>query len=52
MCDLIPLFLFRLRYLRNEDRQSNKDNYPSLHHPEIYLLEGGYKAFYEKYKVS
>ena len=30
----------------------NKDNYPSLTFPEIYLLEGGYKAFYQSHMVS
>ncbi|XP_013383189.1 M-phase inducer phosphatase [Lingula anatina] len=34
------------RFLRNKDRDSNKDCYPALHYPEIYLLEGGYKALY------
>jgi len=38
------------RFLRNNDRSHNKDIYPHLHHPEIYLLEGGYKAFFEKYR--
>ncbi|XP_074042866.1 M-phase inducer phosphatase-like [Leptinotarsa decemlineata] len=37
------------RYLRKEDRNRNKDNYPSLNFPEIYLLEGGYKSFFEQY---
>ena len=37
----------RMRFLRNEDRACNKDCYPALHYPEMYLLEGGYKAFYE-----
>lgn len=27
----------------------NKDSYPFLHYPEIYLLHGGYKMFYEQY---
>lgn len=27
----------------------NKDVYPALHYPEVYLLEGGYKCFYEQY---
>ncbi|KAL5016788.1 hypothetical protein ScPMuIL_006377 [Solemya velum] len=35
------------RFLRKQDRDTNKDCYPGLHYPEIYLLEGGYKAFYE-----
>lgn len=38
------------RFLRENDRVSNKECYPTLHYPEIYLLEGGYKAFFEKRK--
>jgi M-phase inducer phosphatase 2 len=37
------------RYLREQDRQLNQDAYPSLHYPEVYLLEGGYKNFFEQY---
>lgn len=37
------------RFLREVDRNINKENYPALHFPELYLLEGGYKAFYEAY---
>ncbi|XP_060537304.1 M-phase inducer phosphatase-like [Cylas formicarius] len=37
------------RYLRREDRQRNEAVYPSLHYPEIYLLEGGYKCFFQKF---
>ncbi|KAM4636952.1 uncharacterized protein O3C94_017982 [Discoglossus pictus] len=36
------------RTLRNMDRNINK--YPNLHYPELYLLKGGYKEFYEKHK--
>lgn len=36
-----------LRFLRNQDRAANKNSYPKLFYPELYLLEGGYKAFYE-----
>uniref|UniRef100_G3MTW5 M-phase inducer phosphatase n=1 Tax=Amblyomma maculatum TaxID=34609 RepID=G3MTW5_AMBMU len=36
------------RLLREKDRQMNK--YPALKHPEIYVLEGGYKAFYENFQ--
>lgn len=36
-----------LRFFRSEDRSINEKNYPNLHYPEIYLLEGGYKAFFE-----
>jgi hypothetical protein len=27
------------------------NNYPLLHYPEMYLLEGGYRSFYNKFKV-
>ncbi|XP_042219711.1 M-phase inducer phosphatase-like [Homarus americanus] len=37
------------RLLREMDRTANKEHYPALHFPEMYLLEGGYKAFFEKY---
>ncbi|XP_053406604.1 M-phase inducer phosphatase 3-like [Mercenaria mercenaria] len=37
------------RHLRSEDRAMNKDQYPRLNFPEIYLLEGGYKAFFYKF---
>ncbi|CAF4443652.1 unnamed protein product, partial [Rotaria socialis] len=35
-----------LRFFRSEDRNIHEQSYPQLHYPEIYLLEGGYKAFY------
>ena len=37
------------RLLRELDRTMNKERYPALHFPEIYLLEGGYKAFFESH---
>lgn len=37
-----------MRLLREKDRQINK--YPQLIHPEIYLLQGGYKDFFKRYK--
>ena len=37
------------RFLRSRDREMNKDSYPVLNFPEIYLLEGGYKQFYESH---
>jgi hypothetical protein len=41
-----------LRFLRNQDRAANRDSYPKLYYPELYLLEGGYKAFFEDHTVS
>lgn len=35
-----------MRFLRNHDRAIHKESYPKLKYPEIYILEGGYKAFY------
>ncbi|CRL07206.1 CLUMA_CG020189, isoform A [Clunio marinus] len=37
------------RYLRDRDRKINESNYPNLNFPEIYLLHGGYKDFFETY---
>jgi hypothetical protein len=34
------------RYLRKLDRQINLCSYPNLFYPNIYVLEGGYKRFY------
>ncbi|KAJ8317073.1 hypothetical protein KUTeg_004977 [Tegillarca granosa] len=34
------------RFLRKKDRDTNKECYPALHYPEVYLLHGGYKDFF------
>lgn len=47
MQPLLP-FSCRCRYLRDCDRKMNE--YPFLHYPELYVLFGGYKAFFEEYK--
>lgn len=39
------------RFLRNLDRQRNKEHYPALHYPEVYLLHGGYEQFYREQKA-
>lgn len=39
-----------MREIRQYDRTINKHCYPSLTYPEIYLLEGGYKNFFETHK--
>ncbi|XP_071089159.1 M-phase inducer phosphatase-like [Haliotis cracherodii] len=41
-----------LRCLRNLDRKVNSDRYPFLFYPEVYLLDGGYKAFYEQHQTQ
>ncbi|XP_053376511.1 M-phase inducer phosphatase-like [Mercenaria mercenaria] len=38
------------RFLRSQDRVLNKHRYPHLIFPEIYLLDGGYKAFFSTHK--
>ncbi|XP_050314642.1 M-phase inducer phosphatase-like [Anthonomus grandis grandis] len=40
-----------IRSLRREDRIKNAQNYPALNYPEIYVLEGGYKKFYQTYST-
>ncbi len=39
-----------MREIRERDRALNKNNYPQLHYPEMYLLEGGYKSFFESFE--
>lgn len=34
-------------HVRRNDRALNKANYPALFYPEIYILEGGYKSFFQ-----
>lgn len=40
-----------LRFLRAQDRAMNSDRYPRLFYPELYLLDGGYKNFFELHPV-
>ncbi|PFX15298.1 Arylsulfatase J [Stylophora pistillata] len=39
------------RFLRNRDRDVHYQVYPKLFYPELYLIEGGYKAFFAKCKA-
>lgn len=41
---------FLYRCLRDTDRRCNVDVYPRLFFPEIYVMEGGYCAFWQRYK--
>ena len=38
--------------MRELDRKKNGMAFPKLYYPELYLLDGGYKAFYEQFPVS
>ncbi|XP_031575387.1 M-phase inducer phosphatase-like [Actinia tenebrosa] len=38
------------RFLRNRDRDIHGKDYPALYYPELYLIEGGYKAFFNNQK--
>jgi len=42
-------FVVRSRFLRRKDRDNNVNDYPHLFYPEVYLLDGGYKCFYEQF---
>ena len=46
------LSCFRSRFMRELDRKKNGMAFPKLYYPELYLLDGGYKAFYEQFPVS
>lgn len=36
----------RAEYVRGQDRSANAHRYPRLTYPEVYILDGGYSAFY------
>ena len=38
--------------VRKKDRKINDSKYPLIFYPEMYLLENGYKEFYDTYSVS
>lgn len=37
------------RYLRAKDRDCNESHYPKLNFPEIYILDGGYKSYFNNF---
>lgn len=39
------------RFLREKDREINGTDYPKLHYPELYILKGGYKEFFPRFKL-
>ncbi|KXX80808.1 M-phase inducer phosphatase [Madurella mycetomatis] len=38
------------RYIRAEDRNMNAEHYPRLTYPEVYILDGGYSAFFNEHR--
>lgn len=40
------------KHLRSKDRLMNGQVYPSVHYPELYILEGGYAQYYGQFSVS
>ncbi|PLW29845.1 hypothetical protein PCANC_20136 [Puccinia coronata f. sp. avenae] len=34
------------KYVREQDRHMNMTQYPALHYPEVYILEGGYARYH------
>lgn len=41
----------RAKYIRERDRACNAHRYPSLTFPEIYILDGGYSAFFTDHRL-
>jgi len=37
------------QYLRKKDRELHTESYPKLFYPELYVIQGGYKRFFEEY---
>ena len=40
----------RAKFIRHKDRAVNIDAYPKLSYPEIYILHGGYSAFFAEHR--
>ncbi|KAJ5088404.1 hypothetical protein N7456_012020 [Penicillium angulare] len=38
------------KYIRHHDRAVNVDSYPHLTYPDMYILDGGYSAFYAEHR--
>ncbi len=43
--------VFRALHFRSKDRELNLCHYPRLCYPQMYLLQGGYRAFFEKFQA-
>eukprot|EP00484_Ammonia_sp_Unknown_P020717 CAMPEP_0197025362 /NCGR_PEP_ID=MMETSP1384-20130603/5729_1 /TAXON_ID=29189 /ORGANISM="Ammonia sp." /LENGTH=594 /DNA_ID=CAMNT_0042453889 /DNA_START=81 /DNA_END=1865 /DNA_ORIENTATION=+ len=40
------------KYFRKLDREMNEHRYPHISYPHVYVLQGGYKKFWNRYKDS
>jgi M-phase inducer tyrosine phosphatase len=38
------------RHVRKQDRTTNVEHYPKLTYPEVYILDGGYSAFFSQHR--
>ncbi|KUJ18679.1 Rhodanese-like protein [Mollisia scopiformis] len=38
------------RHVRKQDRTTNAEHYPKLTYPEVYILDGGYSAFFAEHR--
>jgi M-phase inducer tyrosine phosphatase len=38
------------RHVRKQDRTTNAEHYPKLTYPEVYILDGGYSAFFTEHR--
>lgn len=38
------------KFIRHQDRAFNVDHYPYLTYPDLYILEGGYSAFFSEHR--
>lgn len=48
----VRLGLSSAKHLRSKDRLINGHDYPNIHYPEVYILQGGYAEYYKKYPVG
>lgn len=42
---------YSLRFLRELDRKVNIAEYPKLTYPDVYVIDGGFKNFFETFEV-
>lgn len=50
--DVVNFLRDRAQMLRSVDRQRNVDAYPKVDFPEIYVVDKGYRNFFEIFRES